>query len=135
MIAELLPYLEDLLALGHMGVVVRMAEVAVRFVIKQKKMLKALLRAFHCEGKVERNSAVVLISSLTTYEIFYGTKPEPDEKEKVSEENSNSVVSLAVLSVRRGTCGRATGILLWMASNSAKQISKINPGLLLLSDG
>ena len=135
MIAELLPYLEDLLALGHMGVVVRMAEVAVRIVIKQKKMLKALLRAFHCEGKVERSSAVVLISSLTTYEIFYGTKPEPDEKEKDSEENSNSVVSLAVLSVRRGTCGRATGILLWMARNSAKQISKINPGLLLLSDG
>jgi len=91
MIAELLPYLEDLLALGHMGVVVRMAEVAVRFVTKQKKMLKALLRAFHCEGKVERSSAVVLISSLTTYEIFYGTKPEPDEKEKDNEGKNESV--------------------------------------------
>ena len=44
-------------------------------------MLKALLREFHCEGKVGRSSAVVLISSLTTYEIFYGTKPKPDEKE------------------------------------------------------
>ena len=100
MITELLPYLEDLLALGHMGVVVRMAEVTVRFVIKQKKMLKALLRAFHCEGKVERSSAVVLISSLTTYEIFYGTKPELDEKEKDNEEKNDSVVSLAMLSVR-----------------------------------
>lgn len=91
MISELLPYLEDLLALGHMGVVVRMAEVAVRFVIKQKKMLKALLRAFHCEGKVERSSAVVLISSLTTYEIFFGTKPESEEKEKDNEEKNDSV--------------------------------------------
>ena len=91
MIAELLPYLEDLLALGHMGVVVRMAEVAIRFMIKQKKMLKALLRAFHCEGKVERSSAVVLISSLTTYEIFFGTKPEPDEREKDNEEKNDSV--------------------------------------------
>ena len=91
MIAELLPYLEDLLALGHMGVVVRMAEVAVRFMIKQKKMLKALLQAFHCEGKVERSSAVVLISSLTTYEIFFGTKPEPDEREKDNEEKNDSV--------------------------------------------
>ena len=100
MIAELLPYLEGLLALGHMGVVVRMAEVAVRFVIKQKKMLKTLLRAFHCEGKVDQSSAVVLISSLTTYEIFYGTKPLPDEKEKDSEEKNNSEVSLAVLSAR-----------------------------------
>ena len=99
MITELLPYLEDLLALGHMGVVVRMAEVTVRFVIKQKKMLKALLRAFHCEGKVERSSAVVLISSLTTYEIFFGTKPELDEKEKDNEEKNDSVVSLAVLLV------------------------------------
>lgn len=93
MIAELLPYLEDLLALGHMGVVVRMAEVAVRFMIKQKKMLKALLRAFHCEGKVERSSAVVLISSLTTYEIFFGTKPEPDEREKDNEEKNDSEAS------------------------------------------
>ncbi|KAL9975890.1 hypothetical protein ACROYT_G013107 [Oculina patagonica] len=89
MIAELLPYLEDLLALGHMGVVVRMAEVAVRFVIKQKKMLKSLLQAFHCEGQDEQSSAVILISSLTTYEIFYGTKS--DEKEKDREENSTSV--------------------------------------------
>lgn len=92
MIAELLPYLEDLLALGHMGVVVRMAEVAVRFLIKQKKMLKALLQAFHCEGGDEQSSAVVLISSLTTYEIFYGTKP--DEKEKDKEESNTSVVSV-----------------------------------------
>jgi len=117
----MLPYLEDLLALGHIGVVVRMAEIAVRFVIKQKKMLKALLRAFHCEGKVERSSAVVLISSLTTYEIFYGTKSAPDEKEKDSKENGNSVVSLPVLSVRPGTCGRASSILLWIARNSAKR--------------
>ena len=54
-------------------------------------MLKALLRAFHCEGKVERSSAVVLISSLTTYEIFFGTKPEPDEREKDNEEKNDSV--------------------------------------------
>lgn len=103
MIAELLPYLEDLLALGHMGVVVRMAEVAVRFVTKQKKMLKALLQAFHCKGKVERSSAVVLISSLTTYEIFYGTKPEPDEKKKDNEGKNESVVSLALLLVTPGS--------------------------------
>lgn len=99
MIAELLPYLEDLLALGHMGVVVRMAEVTVRFVIKQKKMLKGLLQAFHCEGKDEQSSAVVLISSLTTYEIFYGTKPEPDESEKDNEEKKSSVVSFKVHSI------------------------------------
>ena len=92
MIAELLPYLEDLLALGHMGVVVRMAELAVRFVIKQKKILKALLKAFHCEGKDEQSSSVPLISSLTTYEIFYGTKL--DEKEKDEGENNTSAVSV-----------------------------------------
>lgn len=99
MIAELLPYLEDLLALGHMGVVVRMAEVTVRFVIKQKKMLKGLLQAFRCEGKDQQSSAVVLISSLTTYEIFYGTKPEPDESEKDNEEKKSSVVSFKVHSI------------------------------------
>ena len=85
-IAELLPYLEDLLALGHMGVVVRMVETAVRFGIKQKKILKALLQAFHCEGKDEQSSAVVLMTSLTTYDIFFGTKP----NENGDDENNNA---------------------------------------------
>ena len=85
MIAELLPYLEDLLAVGHMGVVIRMAETAVRFEIKQKKIIKALLQAFHCEGKDKQPSAVVLISSLTTYDIFFGSKR--SEKEDDDENN------------------------------------------------
>jgi len=95
-IAELLPYVEDLLAVGHMGVVVRMAETAVRFVIKQKKILKALLQAFHCEGKDEQSSAVVLISSLTTYDIFFGTKP----NEKDGDEQSNSSKEEAVIGAK-----------------------------------
>ncbi|PFX35048.1 nucleolar protein 9-like [Stylophora pistillata] len=82
-LAELLPYLEDLLANEHMGIVVRMAEVAVQFLIKQKTMLKALLQAFHCEGKDEQSSAVLLFLSLTTYDIFYGTKP--DERGEIEE--------------------------------------------------
>ena len=90
MAAELLPYIEDLLALGHMGVVVRLAETAVRFEIKQKKILKALLQAFHCDGKDKRSSAVALISSLTTYDIFFGSKP----NEKHVENNDASEVSL-----------------------------------------
>lgn len=78
--------------MGHMGVVVRMAETAVRFVIKQKKILKALLQAFHCEGKDEQSSAVVLISSLTTHDIFFGTKP--NEKDGDEQSNSSKVRSV-----------------------------------------
>ena len=89
MIAELLPYLEDLLALGHMGVVVRLAETAVRFEIKQKKILKALLQAFHCDGKDKQSSAVVLISSLTTYDIFFASKP--NEKDNDEHDNASEV--------------------------------------------
>lgn len=73
-IAELLPYLEDLLALGHMGVVVRMVDTAVKFEIKQKKILKALLKAFHCNENTRQTTAVVLIASLTTYDIFFEMK-------------------------------------------------------------
>lgn len=93
MLAELLPYLEDLLANEHMGIVVRMAEVAVRFVIKQKTMLKALLQAFHCEGKEEQSSAVLLFLSLTTYDIFYGTKL----NEKGESEEGVSTISVSKL--------------------------------------
>lgn len=88
-LAELLPYLEDLLANEHMGIVVRMAEVAVQFVIKQKTMLKALLQAFHCKGKDEQSSAVLLFLSLTTYDIFYGSKPDARGE---SEEDVNTTV-------------------------------------------
>lgn len=88
--AELFPYLEDLLALGHMGVVVRLAETAVRFEIKQKKILKALLQAFHCDAKDKQSSAVALISSLTTYDVFFGSQP----NEKGVENSNASEVSL-----------------------------------------
>ena len=82
---ELLPYLEDILALGHMGVVVRIAELAIRFSVKQRKILKGILRAFHCKEKdQETNSSVVLILSLTTYEVFFGTKTEENESVKVN---------------------------------------------------
>ena len=88
MIAELLPYLEDLLALGHMGIVLRMVETAVRFLVKQKKILKALLQAFHCEGKDKQSSAVALISSLTTYDVFFGTTT--NQKDDDDGENNNT---------------------------------------------
>lgn len=75
-----------------MGVVVRMAETAVRFSVKQKKILKALLQAFHCQEKDEQLSAVVvLISSLTTYDIFFGTKE--NGKEDGDESRNTSEVS------------------------------------------
>lgn len=74
-----------------MGVVVRMAETAVRFSVKQKKTLKALLQAFHCREKEDQLSAVVLISSLTTYDIFFGTKE--NEKEDGDESRNTSEVS------------------------------------------
>ena len=89
MIVELLPYMEDFLMLGHVGVVARMAETVARFQIKQKKFLKALLNAFHCEEKTKRSSAVVLISSLTTHEVFFGLRPEGQNV--LEEDNSNSV--------------------------------------------
>ena len=89
MIVELLPYMEDFLMLGHMGVVARMAETVARFQIKQKTFLKALLNSFHCEEKTKRSSAVVLISSLTTHEVFFGFRPE--EQNVLEEDNSNSV--------------------------------------------
>lgn len=127
-IVELLPYMEDFLMLGHVGVVARMAETVARFQIKQKKFLKALLNAFHCEEKPKRSSAVVLISSLTTHEVFFGLRPE--EQNVLEEDNSNSE---AVSSDAKLKSVNYHGVLILKALFDFQDTNKIVSSFLSLS--
>ncbi|CAG2251425.1 NOP9 [Mytilus edulis] len=64
---ELCGYLEDMLAVNHLGVVTRLAETCHRLGCNQEKLLRSLKAAFHCLEPVERETKVApLLLSLTT---------------------------------------------------------------------
>lgn len=67
-LTELLPHLEDILFAGHSGVVVKMAEVALRLPDQQPEFMKMLLTAFHTEN--DTNYCVPLFLTLTAYEVY-----------------------------------------------------------------
>ncbi|XP_052062783.1 nucleolar protein 9-like [Mytilus californianus] len=79
---ELCGYLEDMLAVNHLGVVTRLAEACHRLGCNQEKLLRSLKAAFHCLEPVERETKVApLLLSLTTYEIHYDMADSEEKKE------------------------------------------------------
>ncbi|CAK6967862.1 nucleolar protein 9 [Scomber scombrus] len=69
---ELLEGAEAILASGHMGVIVQMAESCAESQEKQDDMMKCLLGAFHCAEPGSRHtSCLPLFMSLLTYEVYY----------------------------------------------------------------
>ncbi|XP_033839045.1 nucleolar protein 9 [Periophthalmus magnuspinnatus] len=69
---ELLEGVEAILAAGHMGVIVQMAESCAESGEKQEELLRCLLSAFHCAEPGSRHtSCLPLFLSLLTYEVYY----------------------------------------------------------------
>ncbi|KAM7401276.1 hypothetical protein PAMA_005456 [Pampus argenteus] len=69
---ELVQGVEAILAAGHMGVIVQMAESCAESEEKQNDLMHCLLRAFHCEEPGSRHtSCLPLFMSLLTYEVYY----------------------------------------------------------------
>ena len=66
--------LEDLLFLGHTGVVVKLAEAAVACPEVQPVLLEAILKAFHTDAHPDSCAPVIL--ALLTYDVFYETSEE-----------------------------------------------------------
>uniref|UniRef100_A0A3Q4BCZ7 NOP9 nucleolar protein n=1 Tax=Mola mola TaxID=94237 RepID=A0A3Q4BCZ7_MOLML len=81
---ELIQGLEAILAAGHMGVIVQLAESCAESGEKQAELMQSLLNAFHCAEPGSRHvSCLPLFMSLLTYEVYYhsdtaegGTKTE-----------------------------------------------------------
>ncbi|XP_051990029.1 LOW QUALITY PROTEIN: nucleolar protein 9 [Xyrauchen texanus] len=72
---ELMEGFEAVLAAGHMGVVVQLAESCVRWEERQSEMLQRLLQAFHCSEPASRHvSCLPLFLSLLAYEVYYNTE-------------------------------------------------------------
>ncbi|XP_036941233.1 nucleolar protein 9 [Acanthopagrus latus] len=69
---ELIQGLEAILAAGHMGVIVQLAESCAENEEKQEEMMQCLLRAFHCAEPGSRHvSCLPLFMSLLAYEVYY----------------------------------------------------------------
>ncbi|XP_034559509.1 nucleolar protein 9 isoform X2 [Notolabrus celidotus] len=69
---ELIQGVEAILASGHMGVIVQLAESCAESGEKQEDLMQSLLRAFHCAEPGSRHvSCLPLFMSLLTYEVYY----------------------------------------------------------------
>ncbi|KAM9349410.1 nucleolar protein 9 [Symphorus nematophorus] len=69
---ELIQGVEAILAAGHMGVIIQLAESCAESEEKQEELMQCLLRAFHCAEPGSRHvSCLPLFMSLLTYEVYY----------------------------------------------------------------
>uniref|UniRef100_A0A8C6UAU8 Nucleolar protein 9 n=1 Tax=Neogobius melanostomus TaxID=47308 RepID=A0A8C6UAU8_9GOBI len=69
---ELVEGVEAILAAGHMGVIVQMAESCAESGERQDELMRCLLGAFHCAEPGSRHtSCLPLFLSLLTYEVYY----------------------------------------------------------------
>nr|XP_046264886.1 nucleolar protein 9 [Scatophagus argus] len=69
---ELIEGVEAILAAGHMGVIVQLAESCAESEEKQQELMQCLLRAFHCAEPGSRHvSCLPLFLSLLAYEVYY----------------------------------------------------------------
>ncbi|KAG7525833.1 nucleolar protein 9 [Solea senegalensis] len=71
---ELVQGVEAILAVGHMGVIVQLAESCAESEEKQDEMMQCLLHAFHCAEPGSRLVCCLpLFMSLLAYEVYYHT--------------------------------------------------------------
>uniref|UniRef100_A0A1A7YVU7 NOP9 nucleolar protein n=1 Tax=Iconisemion striatum TaxID=60296 RepID=A0A1A7YVU7_9TELE len=69
---ELVQGVEAILASGHMGVIIQLAESCAESGERQSEMMQCLLQAFHCAEPGSRHvSCLPLFMSLLTYEVYY----------------------------------------------------------------
>ncbi|XP_053739529.1 nucleolar protein 9 isoform X1 [Synchiropus splendidus] len=69
---ELVQGLEAIMAVGHMGVIVQLAESCAENETRQVEMMRSLLSAFHCaEPGTRHTSCLPLFLSLLTYDVYY----------------------------------------------------------------
>lgn len=74
---ELVEGVEAILAAGHMGVIVQLAESCAESGEKQDELMRCLLSAFHCAEPGSRHtSCLPLFMSLLTYEVYYQSDTE-----------------------------------------------------------
>ncbi|XP_041805556.1 nucleolar protein 9 [Chelmon rostratus] len=79
---ELIQGVEAILAAGHMGVIVQLAESCAESEEKQEELMQCLLQAFHCAEPGSRHvSCLPLFMSLLTYDVYYHSDTAEGDKQ------------------------------------------------------
>ncbi|XP_046550150.1 nucleolar protein 9-like isoform X2 [Haliotis rubra] len=80
---ELTKYVEDILAMHHVGLLSKLASGCERNRTRQDEFVRALMEAFHCATPDSRQTALApLLLSLSTYEVLYKPEESEDEQEE-----------------------------------------------------
>ncbi|GFN95952.1 nucleolar protein 9-like [Plakobranchus ocellatus] len=94
LLTDIKPYLEDILAVNHIGIVTKLAEACRRTNTGQEDFLKALMGAFHCLEPEDRQKKVApLLASLQTYEVFFN----PGQNQAETKEGEKPASSMPLL--------------------------------------
>ena len=87
---ELIPFLEDVLASGYMGVAVRMAELCVRFKCQEKEFTMALRKALHLpETRPGGKAFLRLLLTLTTHDVAVEALEDAKERNSAEKEGKS----------------------------------------------
>ena len=78
--------LEEILFVGHTGVVVKLAEAAISSPCTQPGLLADILTAFHTDS--HPNSSAPVLLALLTYDVFCSNEKEEKEEEGGAEESA-----------------------------------------------
>lgn len=82
--SKLLQYVEDILAAGHMGVIVRLSETVARLTLKeqQKQIVDTLTESLHIpKDKASERTFVKLLLCMMTYDVFYSEEKSQSKTE------------------------------------------------------
>ncbi|XP_074646499.1 nucleolar protein 9-like [Tubulanus polymorphus] len=86
MMKKLKKHIEDIMSQGHTGVILQLTAACTRLHCNEDKILRALLKVFHCYEPAERQVKILpLIASLQTFETFY--KMEEEQKDTQSKDD------------------------------------------------
>ena len=87
---ELIPFLEDVLASGYMGVAVRMAELCVRFKCQEREFTMALRKALHLpETRLGGKAFLRLLLTLTTHDVAVEALEDAKERKSAEKEGKS----------------------------------------------
>eukprot|EP00794_Sanderia_malayensis_P019153 gene19153-21073_t len=79
---ELIPFTEDVLASGNMGVIVRIAELSLNYKCMQKDLVRDLKKSFHMPRSQEGSQSFMkLLLTMSTYDVLFGKEEKEDAGE------------------------------------------------------
>ncbi|GAB1599577.1 nucleolar protein 9-like, partial [Argonauta hians] len=88
--SEIEPYIEDILALNHFGVIKSLANICLNFGCKQNKFMNSLLHAFHCEEEEKKHHILLLLLTMKTDDVYFADTTTTTTTDSETNNNNNN---------------------------------------------